>query len=97
MYFSYDHPKYGKWGAINVIEMFNLPPAVLERIKGEFGVQWNDNNPFSRVSVDHATEWVNGISKSSGGLSSITQTDTATLRFEPSRLRTNIFGHNKTV
>ena len=45
-----------------------------------FSVYWKDNKPFSGVSTDHATEWVNGIEKSVGGLSNITQTDSATLK-----------------
>ena len=48
--------------------------------EGGFGVQWKDECPFTAVSDDHAMEWVNGLSKSATGLTSITQIDTATLK-----------------
>ena len=61
--------------------MYRLPADVLECIKNEFGVQWKTDRPFSKVSGDHGTEWVNGISKGDHGLSDITQTESATLRY----------------
>ena len=60
--------------------MFRLPADVKDRIKDEFGVQWKTDRPFSKVSCDHGTEWVNGISKGDHGLSDITQTDSASVR-----------------
>ena len=81
IFFSYDHLKYAKWGIIYAVEMYQLPANVKDRfLTTGFGVQWRDNCPFTAVDVDHATEWVNGIAKSTGGLADITQTDSATLR-----------------
>ena len=58
-----------------------IPNEVLKSIiKDGFGVQWKDDAPFTAVSDDHATEWVNGLSKSAAGLKSITQIDSATLK-----------------
>ena len=48
--------------------------------EGDFGIQWKDECPFTAVSDDHAMKWVNGLSKSATGLTSITQIDTATLK-----------------
>ena len=61
--------------------MHRLPADVLDRIRNGFGVQWKTDKPFSKVSCDHGTEWVNGISKGDEGLSDITQTESATLRY----------------
>ena len=61
--------------------MANLPVEVLSELRrGNFGVQWNDDTAFTCVDKDHATEWVNGIGKGSGGISGITQIPTALLR-----------------
>ena len=60
--------------------MFRLPEDVKDRIKDEFGVQWKNEKPFTKISCDHGTEWVNGISKGDHGLSDITQTDSACVR-----------------
>ena len=55
-----------------------MSDEVLDELTSDgFGVTWNDGSPFSTVSDDHATEWVNGISKSAAGLESITQVDSA--------------------
>ena len=78
--FRYDHQRYLKSGVIYRAELHRLPDNVLDSLISEgFGVTWNDDSPFSTVSDDHATEWVNGQSKSSSGLQSITQVDSATL------------------
>ena len=62
-------------------EMKSLPSEVLERFYADgFAVQWKEEAPFSSVDIDHATEWLNGISKSAGGLSNMTQNDSATLK-----------------
>ena len=64
------------------MELFRLPADVLDSLISEgFGVTWNDDSPFTTVSDDHATEWVNGLSKSAAGLKSITQVDSATLKY----------------
>lgn len=85
--FSYDHQKYAKWGSIYIAEMRSLPSAVLKRFETDgFGVQWRDEAPFTSVDIDHATEWVNAAAKSSGGLSTITQIDSATLKYDFSAL-----------
>ena len=81
LYFSYDHQKYAKWGIMYVVDLYRLPSNVLQQfISDGFGVQWRDDAPFTSVSIDHATEWVNGAAKASGGLASITQIDSATLK-----------------
>ena len=52
--------------------MSHLPDKVLVELRrGNFGVQWNEDSHFSHVDEDHATEWVNGIGKSTGGISGI--------------------------
>ncbi|XP_068222176.1 uncharacterized protein [Palaemon carinicauda] len=59
-----------------------LPSAVLTRFETDgYGVQWRDEASFTSVDVDHATEWVNAAAKTSGGLSTITQIDSATLKW----------------
>ena len=68
-------------GITHLIKMSLLHADVLATIRINFGVQWKSDNKCSRVSVDHALEWLNAISKRSGGLSSITQIDSATLRY----------------
>ena len=51
-----------------------IPNEVLKSIiEDGFGGHWKDNTPFTDVSNNHATEWINTISKSSGGLSTATQ------------------------
>lgn len=60
--------------------MEHLPEEVHKEFQGEFGVQWTENNSFSHVDEDHATEWVNGLGKGDAGLSDITQTASALLR-----------------
>ena len=79
LFIRYDHQHYSKWGAIFVDEMSRLPADVLVEFRRNFGVQWS-SKPFSRVDEDHATEWCNGIGKSSGGICGITQTPSALLR-----------------
>ena len=82
LYMRYDHQKYAKWGVIFAPEMHLLPEDVKDKFRADgFGVQCHDNCPFTSVDVDHATEWVNGIAKSSGGLAAITHIDSATLRW----------------
>ena len=62
-------------------EMKSLPSDALERFYADgFGVQWKEEAPFSSVDIDYATEWLNAISKSAGGLSEMTQNDSATLK-----------------
>ena len=63
-------------------EMTRLPEVVLnEFCSGNFGVQWNDDAPYTTVDLDHATEWVNGIGKaSSSGYKAITQTTSALVK-----------------
>ena len=61
--------------------MKSLPAEKRDRFDDGFGVQWKDGNAFSCVDVDHGTEWINGASKGTGGLSTITQTDSATLNY----------------
>ena len=62
-------------------EMKSLPSEALERFNADgFGVQWKEEAPYSSVDIDHATEWLNGIAKSEGGLSDMTQNDSATLK-----------------
>ena len=68
-------------GSVYVEEMSHLPDKVLVELRrGNFGVQWNKDSYFSHVDEDHATEWVNEIEKSTGGISGITQTPSALLR-----------------
>ncbi|XP_068240057.1 uncharacterized protein [Palaemon carinicauda] len=81
-FMRYDHQKYAKWGSIYIAEMKCLPSAVLTRFETDgYGVQWRDEASFTSVDVDHATEWVNAAAKTSGGLSTITQIDSATLKW----------------
>ena len=61
--------------------MKSLPADTLKRFDDGFGVQWKEEQSFTAVDIDHATEWVNGESKSTGGLSTITQNDSATLKY----------------
>jgi hypothetical protein len=77
----YDHTNYARWGTVYVEEMARLPDEVLLVLcRGNFGVQWAEDSPFTCVDEDHATEWVNGIGKGAGGISGITQTASALLR-----------------
>ena len=80
--YSFDHQKYEKWGIVQALEMFQLPPDVKQELLDEgFGVRWRDNAPFTSVCGDHSTEWVNKFSKSSGGFSTMTQNESASLRY----------------
>ena len=59
----------------------SLPSDALERFYADgFGVQGKEEAPFNSVDIDHATELLNGISKSTGGLSDMTQNDSGTLK-----------------
>ena len=70
-----------KSGVIYRVELSRLPDSVLDSLISEgFGMTWNDNSPFSTVSDDYTTEWVNGISKLATGLHSITQVDSTILK-----------------
>ena len=72
---------YTKSGSLHMAKMKSLPSDALERLyAGEFGVQWKEKAPFSSVDIDYATELLNSISKSAGGLSDMTQNDSATLK-----------------
>ena len=63
------------------VELSMIPNEVLKSIiEDGLGMQWKSNAPFTAVSDDHATEWVNGLSKSAAGLKSIIQIDSATLK-----------------
>ena len=64
-----------------MVDVSKLSDETLQSLtEGGLGVQWKDKCPFTAVSDDHAMEWVNGLSKSATGLTSITQIDTATLK-----------------
>ena len=70
-----------KWGLVYMAELFLLPPEAVSSLKTEgFRVQGKEDAPFESVSDDHATEWVNGISKEGGKLGKITQIQSATLK-----------------
>ena len=62
-------------------ELFLLPPDAVASLKTEgFGVQWKEDAPFTSVSDDHATEWINRLCKSGSGLSNMNQIQSATLK-----------------
>jgi hypothetical protein len=66
---------------VYVEEMAHLPDEVLSELhRGNYGVQWTEDTPFTHVDEDHAMEWVNGIGKGAGGISGITQTASTLLR-----------------
>ena len=80
-HFSYDHQKYLRSGVVYLTELFRLPPYITKEFKTEgFSVHWKDDKPFSSVSIDHATEWVNRQAKSTGGLANTTQINSATIK-----------------
>ena len=80
----YDHTNYTRWGPVYLNDMQLLPktaPAVYESFKrGNFVVQ-RSSNPFCKVPVDQATEWVNKTCKISNGVIGITLNDTARDKF----------------
>ena len=62
-------------------KMKNQPSDAMERLYASgFGIQWKEEKPFSSDDIDHASELLNGISKSAGGLSDMIQNDSATLK-----------------
>ena len=78
---SYDHQNYAKLGVIYVVEMYIIPECAKKGLRRGFSVQWVEGEPFSGVDHDHATEWMNGLSKDSGGFSDVAHIDSTGLRW----------------
>ena len=80
----YDHTNYARWGPVYLTDMKALeitaPEVYEEFLAGNFVVK-RSNNYFNEVPVDHATEWVNKMCKTAGGVIGITRNDQARDRF----------------
>lgn len=60
---------------MNALEV-TIPEVYEEFLAGNFVIK-RSNNYFNEVPADHATEWVNKIYKTAGGVVGITRTNQA--------------------
>ena len=80
----YDHTNYARWGPVYLMDMVLLgksaPEVYKEFMAGNCVVKLS-KNAFNGVPADQATEWINGVCKSNGGIIGITKSDQARDRF----------------
>jgi len=80
----YDHLNYARWGPVYLADMKTLdltaPEVHKECLDGNFVVK-RSNSYFNEVPADQATEWMNKVCKTAGGIIGITRQDQARDRF----------------
>ena len=80
----YDHTNYARWGTVYLADIkaleYAAPEVFKEFIEGHFVVRLKEK-AFNGVPVDQATEWINRMCKTTGGIIGITRQDQARDRF----------------